>query len=321
MRVAMAFMGAAVVAVVGLLGRAVAGPTVGLVAAGLAAVYPNLWMNDGVILSETPATLFTALTVLFAYRLVHTPTWWASATTGAAAALAMLTRSELSLLVPFVVVPAALFAASVSPVRRAHLAVVGVVVSAVIIAPWVALNLSRFQEPTFLANGDGDVLSGANCDETYGGPLLGSTYAFCGADIVPMASEDRSVDSARRRDHAFEYVGDNLSRLPKVIAARIGRTWHVYRPSQQIQLSQVDGRPEWVSVTGLVAYWLMAPAAVAGAVVLWRTQRRALWLLIAPIVVVTLTVAAFAGQPRYRAPAEVSIVVLAAVPIGVLCRR
>lgn len=321
MRLAMTVMGAAVVSVVGLLGRATAGPTVGLIAAGLAAVYPNLWMNDGVIMAETPATLFTAVTALLAYRLVHAPTWWAAAATGAAAALAMLTRSELALLVPLVVVPAAFLAAGAPFVQRAQLAVVGVVVSAIVVAPWVGSNLSRFEEPTFLATGDGDVLLGANCDETYEGPLLGFVYGFCGVDVVPVASDDNSVDSARRRDRAFEYIGDHLGRLPTVVAARVGRAWHLYRPMQQTELSQGDGRPRWASVTGLVAYWLLAPAAVAGALLLWRARRRMLSLLVAPIVIATLTAAVFLGHPRYRVPAEVSIVVLAAVAIDALWRR
>jgi hypothetical protein len=171
-----------------------------------------------------------------------------------------------------------------------------------------------------LATGAGDLLVGANCDETYEGPLLGWVYGFCGVDAVPVSSHDQSVDAAERREHAFDYIGDHLGRLPVVVAARVGRMWHVYRPVQQTRLSQGDGRPRWASVAGVVMYWLMAPVAAAGAVVLWRAQRRTLWVLVAPIVIATLTAAAFVGQPRYRAPAEVSIVVLTAVALGALWR-
>jgi hypothetical protein len=41
----------------------VGGRRVSLVAAGLAAVYPNLWVNDGLLMSETLAALTTALVV------------------------------------------------------------------------------------------------------------------------------------------------------------------------------------------------------------------------------------------------------------------
>ena len=51
-------VGVGTVVLVGLTGREVAGPRAGLIAAGLAAVYPNLWIFDGFILSETMA-MFT----------------------------------------------------------------------------------------------------------------------------------------------------------------------------------------------------------------------------------------------------------------------
>ena len=60
-RLTMTIFGAGVVLVIGLLGRAVAGDRAGLVAAGVAAVYPNLWINDGLVMSETLATLAVAL--------------------------------------------------------------------------------------------------------------------------------------------------------------------------------------------------------------------------------------------------------------------
>ena len=43
----------------GLLGRELAGARAGLLAAALGAVYPYLWVNDGLILAETFATLGT----------------------------------------------------------------------------------------------------------------------------------------------------------------------------------------------------------------------------------------------------------------------
>ncbi len=62
-----------VVLVIGLLGRAVAGNRAGLLAAGIAAVYPNLWMNDGLVMSETLATLAVALAILLTYRFIRSP--------------------------------------------------------------------------------------------------------------------------------------------------------------------------------------------------------------------------------------------------------
>ena len=60
----MAVLGAGVVLSVGLLGRAVAGPWVGVTAATLAALAPNFWMPSGILMSETPAMLLMALILL-----------------------------------------------------------------------------------------------------------------------------------------------------------------------------------------------------------------------------------------------------------------
>ena len=41
------------------------------------------------------------------------------------------------------------------------------------VGPWVGFNLSRFEDPTFLATNDGQTLLGANCPGTYHGPATG----------------------------------------------------------------------------------------------------------------------------------------------------
>ncbi len=60
--------GTGTVLLCGLAGREIAGHRTGLLAAGLAAVYPGFWIYDGQLLSETMA-IFTAVGILlFAYR-------------------------------------------------------------------------------------------------------------------------------------------------------------------------------------------------------------------------------------------------------------
>ncbi len=67
----MTLVGVAVVVVVGLLAREIAGRTVGLVAAGLAAVHPGFWINDGLVMAESLTTLMVAgaLWATVRYRL------------------------------------------------------------------------------------------------------------------------------------------------------------------------------------------------------------------------------------------------------------
>ena len=56
-RLTMCVIGAVAVVVIGYLGRQVAGRRTGLVAGGLAGVAPALWINDGLIMSESLGAL------------------------------------------------------------------------------------------------------------------------------------------------------------------------------------------------------------------------------------------------------------------------
>jgi hypothetical protein len=61
--------------------------------------------------------------------------------------------------------------------------------------------------------------------------------------------------------------------------------------------------------------------AIGGAVVLWRRRARdALWVLLVPVIIVTLNTVVSYGQTRFRAGAEPSLALLAAVGIAAIGR-
>src|SRR5262249_27233739 len=76
-------LGVAAVVVVGFVGRRIAGDWAGILAAGAAAVYPQLWINDGMLISESMYVLVIAATLLFAYRLWDSRSWADAAVLGA----------------------------------------------------------------------------------------------------------------------------------------------------------------------------------------------------------------------------------------------
>ncbi|MBA2326257.1 MAG: glycosyltransferase family 39 protein [Actinobacteria bacterium] len=318
MRLTVALAGVGVVVLIGLLGREVAGPRVGLVAAGTAALYPNLWMNDGLLMAETFAALTVAGTLLATVLLVRTPSWRHGLGAGVGCGLAMLARGELALLIPFVVLPAVVLLRDSS--RQARLRLAGVTVGAalLVVSPWVAYNLSRFEEPVFLSNGDGGVLLGANCDDVYYGDGIGYWSITC-AVAVPMKGRDRSEVSDAQREKAFDYIGDHLGRLPIVVLARLGRTWSLYAPGQSADLGVGEGRPHGLSLIGAALFWLLVPFAFFGV----RRLRGdpALVPLLGPFVLVFVVAAVFYGAVRFRVPAEVPLVVLAAVGVDRLLVR
>jgi hypothetical protein len=311
-RLTMALVGTGAVLMIGLLGREVMSERAGLIAAGIAALYPNLWMNDGVVMSEALTALGMATCLWLTYRLIRGPTVWAALWLGAAIGLTVLARAELAMYLPLVVLPVLLWRVDLElRVKVIRLAVVGAA-ALMMMAPWTIYNAIRFERPVLVSTNDGLTLIGANCDSVYFGPITGLWNGFC-ADDVP-AEGDQSEVSAAYRSAAIEYVGDHLDRVPAVLAARIGRVWGVYKPTQMAEYSRGEGRERSLSLIGTWVYYPLMAAAMAGVVVLWR-RRTAVWPLLATFVMVTVTAALLYGLTRFRVPAEVAIVVLAAVLI------
>lgn len=303
-RLFMAVLGVAGVGAILALAVEVGGRRAGLLAGAAAAVHPGLWINDGLAMSETPTVLVTALVLLtgIRWRARRAPGWLL----GLLGGLAVLTRAELVLLVALIAVPWGLSGPVRARLRR--IAVVALV-GALTLAPWTVRNLVRFEEPVLVSTNDGLTLLGANCDPSYGDGL-GFWHLQCARPVTG----DQSEVSATYREMALDYVGDHLDELPRVVAARLGRAWGVYRPTDQVFLNRGEGRPEAASRAAMLAWWALAPIAVAGAVVLHR-RRGPWWVLVAPAVTVTVTVVLTYGIPRFRLPAEVAALVLAAVAL------
>jgi 4-amino-4-deoxy-L-arabinose transferase-like glycosyltransferase len=316
-RYTMAVLGTLLVVLIGLLGRRIAGDTAGLVAAAIAAATPNLWVNDGLVMSETVTGLTVVGALLAALALRARPTWWRAALLGALCGLAALARAELILFLPLLALVACGVAAH-DWGARFRLAAVAGLATLVVIGPWVGYNLARFAEPVFLSTNDGLALSGSNCDPVYSGKGIGLTSfdAAAGCLDVPPPPGDQSEVATVYRERAFDYMRDHASRVPLVALARVGRTWSVFRPFDMIEYNTGEGRETWVTRLGLAVYYPTLVLAIVGSVVLWRRHERwPLWVLLVPAVVVTVGSAATYGQTRFRAAAEPSLAVLAAVAV------
>jgi hypothetical protein len=311
-------LGTGTVAVVGLVGRRLAGPRAGLLAAALAAVHPNVWIFDGLVAVETLSLLTAALTLLAAYRLWDRPSARTAAELGAACGLAALTRGEALLFLPLIVVPLVLARPHLAGRDRGRLIVVAGLAGAVVLGPWVVFNLARFDRPLLVSRFD-VAMAPANCDAAYYGPGTGYWSSTCFPPLPPGG--DESDDAVVYRRAAFAYMRTHLDRLPAVVLARVGRAFGLYRPLQQLGLdSYIEKRELAVARLGLGAYYALALASVPGAVVL-RRRGVPLSPLVALVAAVTLAVGLTYGQTRYRASAELVPVLLAAVALDAALDR
>lgn len=314
-------LGVGTVVVVGLIGREVRGPRVGLVAAGIAATYPNLWVPDGSLMAESMAMFATALSVYLAYRYWRDPRWWRLALVGAASGAGALSRSELILIVPLMVVPLALLVPAPGRMHRQRWAAVGAAAFAalVLMAPWLVFNLTRFEKPELLSTQFGPLLSSANCDDVWRSDTKSYFSVSCSIAIrnrLIHGRLDESETDAIYRRAALDYIGHHTDLIPGVVAARLGAIVGVYQPSTQINLdSAIEGREHGLARLDLYGFQVLAIISVAGAVILRRRGSVPVFPLLVPPVIVLVTVALTYASTRFRASAEVVVCVLAAVAV------
>jgi 4-amino-4-deoxy-L-arabinose transferase-like glycosyltransferase len=305
-------IGAGSIVLVGLAGRRLIGPRAGLFAAVLAALYPEFWMNDALVLSESLSIFLTAGTILAAYRFVERRSLGRAAVLGVLIGLAALTRAELVLLMLVVAVPLMLLprAGFREQWRRRVAALAAAAAGCVlIIAPWTAYNLTRFDHPEFISSGLGPTLFVANCPSTWSGPKKG----FWDYDCIihaPLPPGDASSQDIAYRKQAVTFIKRHKGQLPGEVVARVGRVWGFYHPNQQLQYDTIETRELPLSRAGLLMFYVLAAAAIPGVIALAR-RRIPLSPLFGPIITVTVAAAVFYGTTRFRAAAEPSMVLLA----------
>ncbi len=294
-------------------------------AALLAATYPMLWINDFRYLSESVYIPIVAVLIMACYHFWAKAGWASAVILGGMIGLSSLTRGEGVFLLAFTL-PSLLWGMRSLTLQRrlAHGAVVSAVTFAVL-APWVAYNLSRFPTPVTVTSGTGMVLIHGSCDQAFYGDAIGYYSFACASRLTPldtnpaMASEE--VADAEARSQAITYITANADQLPVVMLARAGRMWDLYDVEGNIRFNTVlEGRGEAPSRIGLWFYAVLIPFGVLGILDL---RRRGIPL--SPIVglaaAVTLTAMLSFGITRYRIPADVALVIAAAIGIDLAVRR
>jgi hypothetical protein len=225
----------------------------------------------------------------------------------------------------------------------------------VALAPWTIYNVTRFQDPVALSTGLGYAAAGANCDASYFGPNTGWTTSTCSyiASVRTEKAPDASVADSADRRMALNYAESHLDRVPVVLLAREGRAFAFWSPLRQTQLdSQLRSdwsafaafigltierqqhatqsssttalqrqlahlhRPSdlWVGRLALFSFWLLLVPAFVGVIVL-RRRGIAIYPLLAFVATIVIAVAIAFGDTRYRAGAEITLVLLAAIGI------
>jgi 4-amino-4-deoxy-L-arabinose transferase-like glycosyltransferase len=313
-------LGLALIVAVAVLARKVFGVAPGIVAAFIAAVYPGFWVLEAQVLSETLGLLALVLLTIQLYRVRANLTVWGLVGVAVLTGAATLVRSEQFVTGAVVLGVVLLGQTAMAWPRRFAAGGLFLAIVVAMIAPWAIYNSTRFQEPVLLSSNMGTTLLAGNC--RYGGVHRGFYTTECSSALAMREpAADRSVMDRLARQEALDNIRDNLSQMPRVLPARLGRALAIYKtPETVASVARWHGTttgPVWAWV---VSYWVLAPLAAVGLVVAWR---RKVWVLplLVPIVVAFGIVLVFYGEPRYHTPADASFVVLAGFGLVALARR
>jgi hypothetical protein len=313
-------LGSVTVAVVGLVGRRLVSPNVGLGAAGLAAVWPSLVAADSSLMAESLGVLLVWTAVLVTVWCVRRPSAGRFAALGLLLGAATLTRGESALFVLTLGGPAVWMLArrrgrDDRSWLRAGAIVVGCALAVVL--PWTVRNAVRLDAFVPVSNNAAGTLLGANCPLTWYGPDEGLWRIECFDRVDPTGLDESGRARAYARE-AVDYAGSHLERLPRVAAVRFLRTWGLYHGDGQLVHEANEARNrDWQDVARRF-HWGLLPVAVAGAVVLYRSRTDAenlRWPLAAVVGTVCVTAFVTYGNQRLRLVAEPALLLAAAAAV------
>lgn len=303
-------VGTGSVVLTGVLGARVGGERVGLLAAGMAAIYPVFIGADGSLMSESLAGLLVLAALLCAYRYLDSPRPLSAAVLGIAIGAAALCRSEAAALLVVLALSLVWMAG-----RRRDFAIV-LCAASVIVMPWTVRNALVFDAFVPIATNAGSVIGGANCEAAYHGRYTGSWIPACAFGAAPPPRDGRDYQEAELaslwRDAGTTYATDNVGRWPAVAGVRLLRTWGLWQP--RFQASANEGQNRGFARIAVLFFYPLALLAVLGAY-LMRERRRDVVILLAPALAVTAATLVGYGTYRLRHPAEPALVVLAAFAI------
>lgn len=313
----------AAIAATFLIGRSIGGQRVGLVAAGILALWPNLILHSSLALSET--LFITLLTVSLAGLLSMFDDgrwiWWRAALGGLCMGAATMVRPQVLLIAGAVVLIWALARPGWAELAK-RCAVLGIGVL-VFVGPWTVRNMVVLDGFVPVSTNDGDNLCvGFNPEATghFGVPDSCDTGEFY---IDGPDAELRRQKETRQR--AIDWVLDNPGEQPGLAWKKL---WFTFRSDDDaIWASMSFGQDPWMSqplrttLFGLSgSFYAAVMLFAAGGLVLasrvgWRVRAAnpAPLIVVAGAVISSLLPIMFFGDARFKVPGAPFYALLAAV--------
>jgi 4-amino-4-deoxy-L-arabinose transferase-like glycosyltransferase len=281
-RIVFALLGSLAIPLAFLLGRRLAGPDAGLVAALPTAIYPALLEYGGMLMTEPLGTAVLAALVLCFLRACELRRRWIWACTGLLlGALAML-RPEYALLIPVLPALGALRLRREGPGKSALAGpAIALACACVVVLPWTIRNFVVFDRLVPISTGGGQVLYEgsyipAGPDPERIGPVLLERHPWIRRELGPQPGPIYRGQAAALLA-AREHPGENTDVALRGMAVDAYLRALVHEP---LRLAGFVGGKVWLGWTG--------PARSVMRLPLWRALQILLLLAAAVGLVVGL---------------------------------
>lgn len=319
LRLLNALLGAVAVLLTALLARRLFGARAGWWAGALAVVYLPLALLSTVLLSETLFVCLELGALLVALPAGSVPRAVAA---GALVGLAWLTRMNGVLLLAPVVL---LVAASGTTRARVVRAGAAVLACAAVVSPWTIRNAEQLHAFVPVSTETGGTLLGTynslalhdRRDPGAWHPLRGTWWGY--RHLVPPGTPP-AVANTRLTSVALDFASDHPRYIATVVSWNVRRMLGLAGQSRwRFEAATADIGPR-AADAAMLCFWVVALlAATALASGAARGVPRALWL--APALLIVSVLLVNAETPRFRAPLEPFLLVLAGVALSRIGRR
>ena len=299
-------IGALTVALIGLLGARLWNRRVGLIAMAIAAVYVPWITLGGSLMSEPLFVLLMLGALLLASRRL-------AVAAGVVAGLAVLTRANgLILLVPLALLVWA-------PRRSLGPPAALVAVALLVVAPWTIRNAIELRAFVPVTTQFGTAMAGTYNDEARTDPDDPASWRSLRGvpEYRPLTDPWRTtpevVMERRLRAASLDYIREHPGYLATVVYWNTRRlldlsSWRWSRHTA----ATITVRPGWAAA-GMICFWIVGVLALVG-----LARRPAIpWIVWAVPLVMYLSVIFLAAEtPRYRAPIDPFVILLAALALA-----
>jgi 4-amino-4-deoxy-L-arabinose transferase-like glycosyltransferase len=312
-------VGTLTVALIGLIALQLWFGGAALAAMGIAAVFPPLLMVQSSLLSDAtfPLLVLAAIGAALRYRRPpHRLRWIALA--GAFAGLAALTRANgLVLLLPLAM-------ATVVPRpprswRALAPAAVPVCAAALVISPWTIRNAHVWGEFVPITTQTGGTLAGTYNYTTHHAHWFPGQWRSVRRDptlarIMRSGLRGPALDRRLRRQ-AFDYIERHPLYVPEVGFRNTVRIFHLDGFDGGRDAMRHVGFAQRFADTGIVSFWAVGLIALLGLAT--RSARRTpLFVWVTPLLLLASVVFVSGSHPRFRAPVDPFIIMLAALALA-----